>query len=129
MMISDLDSMADNFAVTEAEPSRHLVLSNIPTHGCPEHTGSINDKVRFNGINAEMMLQKCTNASTENKIGLNDLNVRRGTEKSAIIGNSFTEKSDSFEDCPVDVAYALAGPSFSQFNECYTSVCLKELVM
>ncbi|GBN93604.1 Zinc finger protein 235 [Araneus ventricosus] len=54
------------------------------------------------------------------------MNVRRGTEESATIGNSFTEKSDSFEDCHVDAAHALSDPSFSQFNEPYTFVCLKE---
>ncbi|GBM97411.1 hypothetical protein AVEN_260344-1 [Araneus ventricosus] len=122
----DLDSMANNFAVTEAEPGRELVFSNIPTNVSLESNGSINQQVRLNRTNVEMMLLKCTNASTEGKIGLNDMNFRRGTEESATIGNSFTEKSDFFEDCHVDAAHALAGPSLSQFNENCTSVCLKE---
>ncbi|GBM98378.1 Zinc finger protein 226 [Araneus ventricosus] len=126
LTISDLGSKNDNFAVAEAEPRRDLVFSNIPTHGSPEHTGSINDQVRLNRSNAEMMLHKCTNASTESEIVLNDMNLRRGTEESATIGNSFTEKSDLVEDCHVDAAHALAGPSFSQFNESCTSVYLKE---
>ncbi|GBN81214.1 Zinc finger protein 33A [Araneus ventricosus] len=126
LMISELDSKNDNFAVAEAEPRRDLVISNIPTHGSPEHTGSINDQVRLNRSNAEMMLHKCANASTESENVLNDMNFRRGTEESAAIGNSFTEKSDFFEDFHVDAAHALAGPSLSQFNESCTSVCLKE---
>ncbi|GBN64113.1 Zinc finger protein 782 [Araneus ventricosus] len=126
LTISDLDSKNDNFAVAEAEPSRDLVFSNILTHGSPEHTGSINDQVRLNRSNAEMLLHKCTNASTESEIVLNDMNFRRGTEESATIGNSFTEKSDFFEDCHVDAAHALAGPSFSQFNESCISAYLKE---
>ncbi|GBM98379.1 hypothetical protein AVEN_11967-1 [Araneus ventricosus] len=123
---SNHDRMTDNFAVTEAEPSRHLELYYMPMRGSPEHTGSINNKVRFNGSNAEMMLHKRTNASTEIEIVLNDTNLRRGTEESATIRNSFTEKSDFFEDCHVDAAHALAGPSFSQFNESCTSVYLQE---
>ncbi|GBN78110.1 Zinc finger protein 782 [Araneus ventricosus] len=126
LTISDLDSKNDNFAVAEAEPRRDLVFSNILTHGSPEHTGSINDQVRLNRSNAEMMLHKCTNASSESEIVLNDMNLRRGTEESATIGKSFTEKSDFFQDCHVDAAHALAGPSFSQFNESCTSVYLKE---
>ncbi|GBN10702.1 Zinc finger protein 681 [Araneus ventricosus] len=47
-------------------------------------------------------------------------------KESATIGNSFTEKSDCLEECPVDTGHALSGPSFSQLNEPYTSVCLKE---
>ncbi|GBO22699.1 hypothetical protein AVEN_130837-1 [Araneus ventricosus] len=74
LMIYDLDSMTDNFAVTEAKPSRPLVLNYMPMQGSPERTGSINDQVRFNGTNAELMRHKCTNATTENKIGLNDMN-------------------------------------------------------
>ncbi|GBM96488.1 Zinc finger protein 235 [Araneus ventricosus] len=119
----DLDSMANNFAVTEAAQNKDLMLSNIPTYVSSEDTGSINDQVRINRTNAEMMWLKCTNASTEVKIGFNDT---RGTEESATIVNSFTQKSVSFEDCHVDAAHALAGPSFSEFNEHYTSVCFKE---
>ncbi|GBN91882.1 Zinc finger and BTB domain-containing protein 49 [Araneus ventricosus] len=126
LMINDLDSMTDYFAVTEAKPSRPLVLNSMPMQGSPERSGSIYDKVIFNGSNAEMMRRKCTNATTENKIVLNDMNGRRNTEESATIGNSFTEKSDSFEDYPIDAAHVLSDPSFSQFNEPYTSVCLKE---
>ncbi|GBN95801.1 Zinc finger protein 782 [Araneus ventricosus] len=126
LTISDLDSKNDNFAVAEAEPGRDLVFSNIPTHGSPEHTGSINDQVRLFRSNAEIMLHKCTNASIESEIVLNDMNIRRCTEESATIRNSFTEKSDFFKDCHVDAAHALAGPSFSQFNESCTSVYLKE---
>ncbi|GBM40651.1 Zinc finger protein 681 [Araneus ventricosus] len=122
----DLDSMTNNFAVTEAAQNKDLMLSNIPTYVSSEDTGSINDQVKINRTNAEMMWLKCTNASTEVTIGFNDMNFRGGTEESATIGNSFTEKSVSFEDCPVDSAHALAGPSFSQFNEHYTSVCFKE---
>ncbi|GBN10698.1 hypothetical protein AVEN_173812-1 [Araneus ventricosus] len=99
------------------------MLSNIPTYVSSEDTGSINDQVKINRTNAEMMLHKCTNASTEVKIGFNDT---RGIEESATIVNSFTEKSVSFEDCHVDAAHALAGTSFSQFNEHYTTVCFKE---
>ncbi|GBM12944.1 hypothetical protein AVEN_113834-1, partial [Araneus ventricosus] len=119
----DLDSTTNNFAVTKAALSRDLMPSNIPTIVSPEDTGSINDPVRINRTNAEMMWLKCTNASTEVKIGSNDT---RGTEESATIVNSVTEKSVSFEDCHVDAAHALAGSSFSQFNEHYTSVCVKE---
>ncbi|GBN10926.1 Zinc finger protein 782 [Araneus ventricosus] len=122
----DLDSMTNNSAFTEAAPSRDFVLSNIPTHGSPVHTGSMNAQVRIDRTNVVMLRHKCNNASTEVKIGFNDMNVRRGTEESATIVNSFTEKSVSFEDCHVDAAHALAGPSFSQFNEHYTSVCVKE---
>ncbi|GBN82056.1 Zinc finger protein 681 [Araneus ventricosus] len=122
----DLDSMTNNFAVTEAEPSRHLMFNYMPTIVSPEDTGSINDQVRINRTNAELMRLKCNNESTEVKIGFNDMNFRRGTEESSTIVNSFTEKSVSFEDCHVDAAHALAGPSFSQFNEHYTSVCFKE---
>ncbi|GBN38198.1 hypothetical protein AVEN_138747-1, partial [Araneus ventricosus] len=122
----DLDSTTNYFAVTKAALSRDLMPSNIPTNVSPEDTGSINDQVRINRTNAEMMWLKCTNASTEVKIGFNDMNFRRGTEESATIVNSFTEKSVSFEDCHVDAAHALAGPSFSEFNEHYTSVCFKE---
>ncbi|GBN26195.1 hypothetical protein AVEN_62593-1, partial [Araneus ventricosus] len=119
----DLDSMTNNFAVTEAAQNRDLMLSNIPTYVSPEDTGSINNQVKINRTNAEMMWLKSTNASTEVTIGFNDT---RGTEESATIVNSFTEKSVSFEDCLVDAAHALAGPSFSQFNEHYTTVCFKE---
>ncbi|GBN86261.1 Zinc finger protein 782 [Araneus ventricosus] len=126
LTISDLHSKNDNFAVAEAKSSWDLVFSNIPTHGSPEHTGSINDQVRLNRSNAEMILHKCTNASTESEIVLNDMNIRRCKEESATIRNSFTEKSDFFQDCHVDAAHALAGPSFSQFNESCTSVYLKE---
>ncbi|GBM81098.1 Zinc finger protein 235 [Araneus ventricosus] len=122
----DLDSMTNNSAFTEAAPSRDFVLRNIPTHGSPVHTGSMNAQVRIDRTNVLMMRHKCNNASTEVKIGFNDTNFRRGTEESAMIVNSFTEKSISFEDCHVDAAHALAGPSFSQFNEHYTSVCFKE---
>ncbi|GBN81445.1 Zinc finger protein 347 [Araneus ventricosus] len=122
----DLDSMTNNFAVAKAALSRDLILSNIPTNVSPEDTGSINDQVSINRTNAEMMWLKCTNASTEVKIGFNDMNFRRGTEESATIVNSFKEKSVSFEDCHVDAAHALASPSFSQFNEHYTSVCFQE---
>ncbi|GBN97218.1 Zinc finger protein 39 [Araneus ventricosus] len=123
----DLDSMTNNSVVTESAPSRDFVLSNIPTHGSPVHTGSMNDQVRNDRTDVVMMRHKCNNASTECKIGLNDMNFRRGTEESATIGNSFTQKSDFFEDCHVDDAYTLDGPSFSEFNEHYTSVCLKDL--
>ncbi|GBN36548.1 hypothetical protein AVEN_87691-1, partial [Araneus ventricosus] len=122
----DLDSMTNYFAVTETAQNKDLMLSNIPTYVSSEDTGSINDQVKINRTNAEMMWLKCTNASTEVKIGFNDTNFRRGTEESATIVNSFTEKSVSFEDCQVDAAHALAGPSFSEFNEHYTSVCFKE---
>ncbi|GBN44253.1 Zinc finger protein 235, partial [Araneus ventricosus] len=90
----NLDSMTNNFAVTEAAQNKDLLLSNIPTNVSPEDTGSINDQ--------------------------------GSTEESATILNSFTEKSVSFEDCHVDAAHALACPSFSQFNEHYTSACFKE---
>ncbi|GBN90170.1 Zinc finger protein 233 [Araneus ventricosus] len=122
----DLDSMTNNFAVTEAAQNKDLMLSNIPTYVSSEDTGSINDQVKINRTNAEMMWLKSTNASTEVTIGFNDMNFRGGTEESATIVNSFTEKSVSFEDCPVDAAHALAGPIFSQFNEHYTSACFKE---
>ncbi|GBO10801.1 hypothetical protein AVEN_228033-1 [Araneus ventricosus] len=122
----DLERMTNNFAVSEAEPSRELVFSNIPTNVSLEHKGSINHQVRLNRTNVKMMQLKCTNASTEGKIGLNDMNVRRGTEESATIRMPFTEKSDYFGVGHVDAAHALAGPSLSQFNESCTSVCLKE---
>ncbi|GBM93522.1 Zinc finger protein 235, partial [Araneus ventricosus] len=122
----DLGSMTNNSAFTEAAPSRDFVLSNIPTHGSPVHTVSMNAQVRIDKTNAEMMWLKCNNASTEVKIGFNDMNFRRGTEESATIVNSFTEKSVSFENRHVDAAHALAGPSFSQFNQHYTSLCVKE---
>ncbi|GBN21142.1 B-cell lymphoma 6 [Araneus ventricosus] len=126
LMNGDLHSMANNFAVTEAEPGQELVFSNSPTNVFLERNGSINHQVRINRTNVKMMRLKCTNASTEGKIGLNDMNFMRVTEESATIGNSFTEKSDFFEDCHVDAAHALAGPSLSQLNESCTSVCLKE---
>ncbi|GBN95384.1 Zinc finger protein 10 [Araneus ventricosus] len=122
----DIERMTNNFGVTEAEPNRHEVLSNIPTHGSPVHTGSINDHIGLNRTNTVMMRHKCTNASTEGKIGLNDIDVIKGTKESASTGISCTEKSDSIENCPVDAAQAKASPSFSHFNESYTSVCLKE---
>ncbi|GBN29426.1 hypothetical protein AVEN_113136-1 [Araneus ventricosus] len=98
----DLERMINNFAVTEAEPNRHEVLSNIPTHGSPVHTGSINDQIGLNRTNTVMIHHKCTNASTEGKIGLNDIDVIRGTKESATTRISCTEKSDSFENCPVE---------------------------
>ncbi|GBN67368.1 hypothetical protein AVEN_273182-1 [Araneus ventricosus] len=61
----DLERMTNNFAVTEAEPNRHEVLSNIPTNGSPVHTGSINDQIGLNRTNTVMIRHKCTNASTE----------------------------------------------------------------
>ncbi|GBN10929.1 Zinc finger protein 33A [Araneus ventricosus] len=122
----DLDSMKNNSAFTEAAPSRDFVLSNIPTHGFPVHTGSMNAQVRIDRTNVVMLRHKCNNASTEVNIGFNDMNFRRGTEESAKIVNSFTEKSVSFEDYHVDAAHALAGTSFSQFNEHYTSVWFQE---
>ncbi|GBN32091.1 Zinc finger protein 782 [Araneus ventricosus] len=122
----DLDSMTNTFAVTKAAPSRDSVLSNIPTHGSPVHTGSMNAQVRIDRTNVVMMPHNCNNAPTEVKIGFNDTNFRRGTEESATIVNSFTKETVSFEDCHVDAAQALAGPSFSQFNEHYTSACVKE---
>ncbi|GBO17313.1 hypothetical protein AVEN_140991-1 [Araneus ventricosus] len=122
----DLERMTNNFAVTEAEPSRELVFSNIPTNVSLVRNGSINHQVRLNRTNVKMMRLKCTNSSTEGKIGLNDMNVRRGTVEAAMIKNSFTEKSDSFGVGNVDAAHSLAGPSLSVFNESCTSVCLKE---
>ncbi|GBN27285.1 hypothetical protein AVEN_148057-1 [Araneus ventricosus] len=112
----DLDSMTNNSVVTEAAPSRDFVLSNIPTHGSPLHSGSMNDQVRIDRTNVVMMRHKCNNASSECKIGLNDMNFRRGTEESATIGNSFTQKSDFFEDCHVADAYTLDGPSRSSMS-------------
>ncbi|GBM97412.1 Zinc finger protein 41 [Araneus ventricosus] len=126
----DLDNLTNNSAVWEADPSRHLILRNIykvhNKHESSLHAGSINDQVSRIRTNAELMRHKRTNASTENKIGLNDTNFRRGLEESAMIGISWTEKSDSFEDCHVDAAHAPAGPSFSQLNERNISVSLKE---
>ncbi|GBN93575.1 Protein glass [Araneus ventricosus] len=121
--------MANNFAITEAEPGREFVFSNIPTNVSLERNGSINHQVRLNRTNVKMMPLKCTNASTEGKIGLNDMHFMSVTDESAKIGNSFTKKSDSFEDCHVDDTHALSGQcSFSQFNERYPSLCLKDFL-
>ncbi|GBO35598.1 Zinc finger protein 782, partial [Araneus ventricosus] len=125
-----LDNLTNNSAVIEADPSLHLMLRNIyKVHNNNEsslHAGSINDEVSRIRTNSELMRLKCTNASTEYKIGLNDTNFRRGLEESAMIGISFTEKSDSVEDSHVDAVHAPAGPSFSQLNERNISVSLKK---
>ncbi|GBN46510.1 Zinc finger protein 235, partial [Araneus ventricosus] len=126
----DLDNLINNSAVREADPSRHLMLKNIykvhNKHESSLHTGSLNDQVSLIRTNPELMRHKCTNASTEYKIGLNGTNFRRGLEESTMIEISCTEKSDSVEDCHVDAAHAPAGPSFSQLNERNFSVCLKK---
>ncbi|GBO18372.1 hypothetical protein AVEN_125535-1, partial [Araneus ventricosus] len=126
----DLDNLTNNSAVREAYPSRNLMLRNIykvhNKHEFSLHTGSLNDQVSLIRANPELMRHKCTNASTEYKIGLNDANFRRGLEESAMLGISCTEKSDSVEDCHVDAAHALAGPSVSLLNERNFSECLKK---
>ncbi|GBN84098.1 Zinc finger protein 234 [Araneus ventricosus] len=125
-----LDNLTNNSAVIESDPSRHLMLRNIykvhNKHESSLQTGSINSEVSRIRTNAELMRHKCTNASTEYKIGLNDTNFRRALEESALIGISCTEKSHSVEDCHVDAAHASAGPSFSQLNERNISVSLKK---
>ncbi|GBN78337.1 hypothetical protein AVEN_8830-1 [Araneus ventricosus] len=92
LMKGDLDNLTTNFPVREAETSRHLMLGYIykvhNVHASPIHTDSENDHVRLNSRDTEIMRPKCTNASTECKIGLNDRNFRRGPELSALTGIS-----------------------------------------
>ncbi|GBM72719.1 hypothetical protein AVEN_189643-1 [Araneus ventricosus] len=92
----DLDNLTNNSAVREADPCRHLMLRNIyKVHNKNEsslHAGSINDEESRISTNAELMRHKCTNASTEYKIGLNDTNFRRGLKESAMIGISFNDR-------------------------------------
>ncbi|GBN83831.1 hypothetical protein AVEN_1283-1 [Araneus ventricosus] len=107
-MKDDLDTMTNNVAVTEGEPRRHLMLSNISTHESLEHTGPINEQVRLIRRNAEMMRHKSHNSSTEGKIGLNDIYVRRDPEESVMIGILWTQKSISVDNSSVDDAYAVA---------------------
>ncbi|GBM99807.1 hypothetical protein AVEN_101556-1, partial [Araneus ventricosus] len=92
LMKGDLDNLTTNFTAREAETSRHLMLGNIykvhNIHASPIHTDSENDHVSLISRDTEIMLHKCTNASTECKIGLNDMNFRRGPEVSASTGIS-----------------------------------------
>ncbi|GBN07607.1 hypothetical protein AVEN_108489-1 [Araneus ventricosus] len=88
LMKGDFDNLTTNFTVREEETSRHLMLGNIykvhNIHASPIHTYSENDYVKLISRDTEIMRPKCTKASTECKIGLNDMNFRRGPEVSAL---------------------------------------------
>ncbi|GBN18758.1 hypothetical protein AVEN_270397-1 [Araneus ventricosus] len=92
LMKGDLDNLTTNFTVREAESSRHLMLGNIyKVHNIDAfnmHIDSKNDHVRLISRDTQIMRHKCTNASIECKIGLNDINFRRGPEVSALTGIS-----------------------------------------
>ncbi|GBO28080.1 hypothetical protein AVEN_90980-1 [Araneus ventricosus] len=95
LMKGDLDNMSTDFMVREAETSRHLMLGNIykvhNIHASLIHTDSKNDHVRLINRFTEIMRHKCTNASRDCKIGLNDMNFRRGPEVSTLTGISSQE--------------------------------------
>ncbi|GBO00959.1 hypothetical protein AVEN_39319-1 [Araneus ventricosus] len=92
LMKGDLHNLTTNFTVREAETSRHLMLGYIykvhNIHASPIHTDSENDHLRLISRDTEIMRHKCTKESTECKIGLNDMNFRRGPEVSDLTGIS-----------------------------------------
>ncbi|GBO32447.1 Zinc finger protein 681 [Araneus ventricosus] len=111
--------------------NHELVMVNKHDSEKAEDKIRASDKYRqfskYGQIN-ESILTKDDLDSTTNNFAVTKAALSRDLMLSNIPTNVSPEDTGSIndQDCHVDAAHALAGPSFSQFNEHYTSVCFKE---